>query len=82
PNDLGLYDMGGNVREWCRDVYDKKAYGAHSLENPWHREKGSSRVVRGGSFADNTSALRCSNRNYAISAMKSEYIGFRLVLKR
>jgi formylglycine-generating enzyme required for sulfatase activity len=82
PNNLGLHDMGGNVREWCRDVYNKKAYKDHSTENPLNWGKGSSRVVRGGSFADNTSFLRCSGRNSALSSMKSEYIGFRLVLKR
>ncbi len=81
-NDIGLHDMGGNVKEWCRDVYDKNAYKTHIQENPLHRGKGSSRVVRGGSFADNTSGLRCSGRDSAVNTMKSEYIGFRLVLKR
>ena len=80
PNDTGIYDMGGNVREWCRDVYDKKAYETHASENPWHRKRGNSRVIRGGSFADNTSFLRCSGRNSALTSMKSEYIGFRLIL--
>ncbi|MCP3945046.1 MAG: formylglycine-generating enzyme family protein [Desulfobacteraceae bacterium] len=82
PNDMGFYNMGGNVKEWCRDVYSKKAYGVHSLKNPVYTGKGSSRVVRGGSFADNTSQLRCSGRDSAIPTMKSEYLGFRLVLKR
>lgn len=82
PNDRGLHDMGGNVREWCRDVYDKKAYEIHASENPVHRRGGSLRVVRGGSFADNTAFLRCSGRNSALTSMKSEYLGFRLILKR
>ncbi|MBA3012753.1 MAG: SUMF1/EgtB/PvdO family nonheme iron enzyme [Proteobacteria bacterium] len=82
PNDMGLYDMGGNVREWCRDVYDKNAYATQSPDNPLHRKEGKERVVRGGSFVDNTDSLRCSARQSAIPNMKSAHIGFRLVLKR
>lgn len=78
PNDLGLYDMGGNVKEWCRDGYDKNAYAAGN--RPGHGKQESSRVVRGGSFADNASMSRCSARDSAIPGMNSEYLGFRLVL--
>jgi len=80
PNEFGLYDMGGNVKEWCRDVYDKKAYNRHSKKNPVYEEKGSSRVIRGGAYTDNASGLRCANRDQSISSMKSDHIGFRLVL--
>lgn len=82
PNALGLYDMGGNVKEWCDDRYDRKAYGMHEKRNPVRKGKGSSRVVRGGAFLDNTAALRCTARDNAIAGMRSDHIGFRLVLKR
>ncbi|CCK78237.1 formylglycine-generating enzyme family protein [Desulfobacula toluolica] len=81
-NDLGLYDMGGNVKEWCLDVYHKKAYAKHAGKNPFYDSKGSSRVVRGGSFKDNTSHLRCTNRDKSIPGMRSDHIGFRLVMAR
>ncbi|MCP3876429.1 MAG: SUMF1/EgtB/PvdO family nonheme iron enzyme [Desulfobacteraceae bacterium] len=82
PNESGLYDMAGNVKEWCQDTYDKKAYLNHAKKNPVYEEKESSRVVRGGSFTDNTSDLRCIARDKSIPSMKSDNIGFRLVLKR
>lgn len=82
PNELGLYDMGGNVKEWCRDIYDKKAYQTHVKNNPEHKKRGAMRVVRGGSFTDNTSKLRCTARDKSIPTMKADNLGFRLVLRR
>jgi formylglycine-generating enzyme required for sulfatase activity len=82
PNDLGVYDMGGNVKEWCQDIYHKDAYSRHAKKNPRYEGKGPSRVVRGGSFADNTSRLRCTSRDESIAGMKIDHLGFRLVLKR
>lgn len=82
PNESGLYDMGGNVKEWCRDVYDKKAYANHKRHNPVYLEKGSSRVVRGGSFSDNLRHLRCTARGKSLAGIRSDGIGFRLVLER
>ena len=82
PNDLGLYDMAGNIKEWCRDIYDKKAYETHAKHNPVFKGKGSSRVVRGGSFADNISNTRCTARDKSIPAMQSDHMGFRLVMEK
>lgn len=81
-NDLGLYDMAGNIKEWCRDVYDKKGYETHVKHNPVYEGKGSSRVVRGGSFTDNMLKTRCTARDKSIPAMKSDFIGFRLVMEK
>ncbi|MFH2058126.1 MAG: SUMF1/EgtB/PvdO family nonheme iron enzyme [Pseudomonadota bacterium] len=82
PNDIGLYDMGGNVKEWCKDVYDKKAYETHERNNPEHKQKGALRVVRGGSYTDNATKLRCSARDKSIPSMQADNLGFRLVLIR
>lgn len=81
PNEAGLYDMGGNVREWCQDFYDKKAYATHARKNPMYNQEESSRVVRGGSYADNSPQSRCGARQDSTPSMESQYIGFRLVLK-
>lgn len=82
PNDLGVYDMAGNVKEWCRDVYDKKAYEKHVKYNPVSEGKGSSRVVRGGSFTDNMINTRCTARDKSIPTMESDQMGFRLVMEK
>ncbi len=82
PNELGIYDMAGNVKEWCQDVYKKKAYAQHAKNNPFYEGKGSARVVRGGAFTDNTLKLRNTARDKSIPDMQSNNLGFRLVLIR
>ena len=81
PNRFGLYDMGGNVAEWCLDVYDKNAYLHHDNLNPVSNKTGSSHTVRGGSFVDNRSSLRCTARSGLLKFMKSNHTGFRLIRK-
>lgn len=82
PNELGIYDMAGNVGEWCRDYYDKRSYSLHDRDNPLFDKRTSTRVVRGGSFADNMVNVRCAARDKALPMMKSHTIGFRLVFER
>lgn len=82
PNDTGLYDMGGNVKEWCRDAYDKKAYAIHDQMNPVHKKRSSTKVIRGGSYLDTSNKLRCSARDKSIPSVRADYIGFRLVMKK
>ena len=83
PNGLGLYDMSGNVWEWCEDVYSASAYSSHLRENPLYGGGGSVRVIRGGSWFDRPTYVRSSNRGRAPQdnrdGDRSRNIGFRLV---
>lgn len=76
PNAWGLYDMSGNVEEWCRDWSGTLAYGA----DPVGSASGSSRVLRGGSWNCNSGYCTSSNRSgLAPSPLWYDYYGFRLV---
>lgn len=78
PNDWGLYDLHGNVEEWCHDWYGP--YDAAPQVDPVGRRNGLARVSRGGSHSTVTFYLRSENRQGAPPDDKSWYIGFRLVL--
>ncbi|MCD4678717.1 MAG: SUMF1/EgtB/PvdO family nonheme iron enzyme [Desulfobacula sp.] len=81
PNGLGIYDMSGNVWEWCEDVYDKKAYFKHSRNNPVVTSGGSRRVDRGGSWFNSSGGVRCADRSGSRPSSTYDYLGFRLVRK-
>ncbi|MBI5212679.1 MAG: formylglycine-generating enzyme family protein [Nitrospirae bacterium] len=78
-NELGIYDMSGNVWEWVQDVYDKNAYNKHSKNNPIYEGQGDNRVVRGGSWYSKFVDLRSQNRFYRPPTYKSGIVGFRLL---
>jgi formylglycine-generating enzyme required for sulfatase activity len=70
PNAFGLYDMHGNVWEFCLDYYDPNYYKTLKDEitiNPKGPENGKVPVIRGGSWNDPPSELRCANRKYVPS---------------
>jgi formylglycine-generating enzyme required for sulfatase activity len=77
PNGLGLYDMSGNVEEWCWDLYGN--YSSNEQTNPIGAVSGASRVIRGGSWDGYGQVLRSASRNCNTPSYWSDSIGFRLV---
>lgn len=79
PNSLGLYDMSGNVREWCWDRYDASYYKKSPSENPTGPETGGSRVSRGGGWQYGTKYLRVTDRSIDAPTSLLHYMGLRVV---
>lgn len=76
-NDFALYDMLGNVRQWCNDWYETKYYPSGSSQDPQGPESGLQRVVRGGSWVSKPLSVRVSNRDASIPTEGNSDIGFR-----
>jgi len=77
-NESGIYDMSGNVWEWCSDWYSDSYYAISPTQNPTGPVKGSQRVIRGGSWFQDSFGLNTSDRKAMNPEWRLGFVGFRL----
>ncbi|SDW26141.1 Formylglycine-generating enzyme, required for sulfatase activity, contains SUMF1/FGE domain [Hydrobacter penzbergensis] len=82
PNPLGLYDMSGNVSEWCSDYYAEDYFSHSTRVNPIGPELSAQKVLRGGSFMQSSWSSRISNREGHELDFSNNATGFRLAMSK
>ena len=79
PNAWGLYDMHGNVHEWCQDWFDRTYYGQSPSHAPGGPKEGLAKSLRGGDWGSDKWYCRCASRSLSSPDRRSNRVGFRLV---
>lgn len=82
PNEIGIYDMTGNAFEWCADKYSGDYYKLSPKENPQGPDLGNDRVLRGGSYNEDSDICRVTSRNSRRPGAAVSRYGFRCVLDK
>lgn len=77
PNGYGLYDMTGNLSEWCWDRFDVRYYKSGVNNDPRGSTSGSYRLHRGGSWGSNASECRVAKRDWYVPSSSYSHVGFR-----
>ncbi len=80
PNELGIFDMSGNVYEWCQNWYGENYYSSSPSSNPTGPASGSLRVYRGGGWDSRAGNCRVAFRGGDSADYRGDYLGFRLAL--
>ncbi len=81
PSPQGVYDLNGNVAEWCTDWYSKDYYATGVNDNPKGPESGKEKVIRGGHITANAESCKNYRRDSRIPKAQAFFIGFRVVLE-